>query len=751
MAVAICPKRGFGVIEMDEVQAVKAEGVACLSHNGVRLFKRFERDTRCEQVLGIEAYPEALVAAGRVDHRRELIKVPSDGSTSSSGIFQEQGTGRCFRDLARLIERADKRIGDLPDDAIKSSSSVAADVEHDARRPDCARDREVVDERSPRGFTKFGFVRCQVDEVRRMAIRRVHGVIRDLGKPIRLKTSGRKRGRLKGAWVLGKNLDNVGAELLTASKCWEEPSRGAHVCTDFHRTHTTLPRIRALGLVSNLGVVVRKFFVRTFGCQMNEHDSERIATQLQDEGLERTEEIEDADIVVINTCCIRENADNKFYGFLGHIKALRDVKPDLQIAVGGCLVQKDREKLIQRAPYVDAVFGTYNVGRAAALLRDARVTGGVAFEVLDESTGEEEAMPSALLVRPELPYAAWVTIQVGCDNSCAFCIVPQVRGKEQSRPFGALVSEIEALARAGTTEVTLLGQNVNSYGRDLTTRLRSQVPNSDVQASLAGNRWASDDEHRARPLFADLLRAVGAIDGIRRIRFTSPHPKDLLPETIQAMAETPAVCEQLHLPLQSGSDRVLAAMRRGYSVRRYLERLERVRSAISGLAVTTDIIVGFPGETEADFEATLEVVAEAQFDGAYTFIFSPRAGTRAALMEDAFVPQDVIAERFARLKAVVDRSALKANLERIGFLEEIVVEGPSRKDPTVTSGRTRQAKLVHFDPKGVHFSPGTYATAQVTSAGAHHLSGELVGVESVGNRASPKRAHRRSSIPVHIS
>lgn len=491
--------------------------------------------------------------------------------------------------------------------------------------------------------------------------------------------------------------------------------------------------------------------MRTFGCQMNEHDSERIAAQLQDEGLVRTEDIEDADIVVLNTCCIRENADNKLYGYLGHIKALRKKKPDLQIAVGGCLVQKDREKLIQRAPFVDAVFGTYNIGRAASLLREARATGGVAFEVLDEPTGEEESLPSALLIRPELAYAAWVTIQVGCDNSCAFCIVPSVRGKEQSRPFGVLVSEVEALARAGTTEVTLLGQNVNSYGRDLTTRLRKGDLTFGERALIAGRNWASDDAQRARPLFADLLRAVGAVDGIRRIRFTSPHPKDLRPETIQAMAETPEVCEQLHLPLQSGSDRVLSAMRRGYSVGRYLERLERARSAIPGLAVTTDIIVGFPGETEADFEQTLEVVAEAQFDGAYTFIFSPRAGTRAALMEDSFVPQEVIAERFARLKAVVDRSALRANCARIGFLEEIVVEGPSRKDPAVLSGRTRQAKLVHFDTKDAYLPPGTYATVQVTSAGSHHLSGELVGAEERTGGNHSGHAHRRSLIPVRSS
>ncbi|MCU1489539.1 MAG: miaB, partial [Acidimicrobiaceae bacterium] len=435
----------------------------------------------------------------------------------------------------------------------------------------------------------------------------------------------------------------------------------------------------------NLSEVTRKFFVRTFGCQMNEHDSERIAAELGGDGMVRTDQLEEADVVVLNTCCIRENADNKLYGHLGHLKSLRDRRPGMQIAVGGCLAQKDRDAILERAPHVDAVFGTHNVARAASLLREARESGHSVLEVLDVAAEGDHVFPTALPVRPELSHAAWVTIQVGCDNSCAFCIVPSVRGPEQSRAFGDLLTEVEALAAAGIVELTLLGQNVNSYGRDLTTGLRplGDERSAAEQAHLAGHAWVEEGARRPRPLFADLLRAVGAVEGIRRVRFTSPHPKDLRPETIAAMAETPAVCEQLHLPLQSGSDRVLAAMRRGYTTSRYFERLAAARAAIEDLAVTTDLIVGFPGETEQDFEETLEFVAEARYDSAFTFIFSPRPGTRAATMEDQYVPAETISERFARLAIVIERSALQANRARVGRLEEALVEGPSRKDPAV--------------------------------------------------------------------
>jgi len=485
-----------------------------------------------------------------------------------------------------------------------------------------------------------------------------------------------------------------------------------------------------------------RFFVRTFGCQMNEHDSQRIAADLAASGLERTDDVEEADVIVLNTCCIRENADNKLYGNLGQLKALVDRRPGVQIAVGGCLAQKDREAILARAPHVDVVFGTHNVSHAVELLRTARETGSSVVEVLEEPVEPEDAFSSALPVSDTHPHAAWVTIQVGCDNSCAFCIVPSVRGPEQSRPFGDLVDEIAALAQRGTFEVTLLGQNVNSYGRDLTTGLRDDPARRSVLSRLAGAAYAADPALRPRPLFADLLRAVGGIDGIERVRFTSPHPKDLRPETIAAMAETPEVCEQLHLPLQSGSDRVLRAMRRGYTAERYLERLAAARAAIPGLAVTTDIIVGFPGETEGDFEATLQVVAEAAYDSAYTFIFSPRPGTRASEMGGRFVPAEVVSDRFARLKAVVDRSSTRAHEARVGLVEEVVVEGTSRRDKAVATGRTRQGKLVHFSAPP-RLGPGSLATVEVTSAGAHHLSGELV--------AELRVAPRRLPIPLLVS
>jgi tRNA-2-methylthio-N6-dimethylallyladenosine synthase len=488
---------------------------------------------------------------------------------------------------------------------------------------------------------------------------------------------------------------------------------------------------------------------------MNEHDSERIAAILAADGMVRTDDAGDADLVVLNTCCIRQNADDKLYGHLGHLKSMKAARPGMEIAVGGCLAQKDRDSLLRRAPFVDAVFGTHNVSRVGELLTEARVSGQSVLEVLDAPAPDEAIdFPTAMPVRADLAHAAWVTIQVGCDNSCAFCIVPAVRGPEVSRPFGELVAEVERLAAAGTVEVTLLGQNVNSYGRDLTTRLRSDragLSQADL-ARQAGLEWVSAGDGRARPLFADLLRAVGAVAGIERVRFTSPHPKDLRPETIEAMAGTPAVCNQLHLPLQAGSDRVLKAMRRGYTAERYLTRLRAARAAIDDLAVTTDIIVGFPGETDEDFEQTLEVVAEAEYDSAYTFIFSPRPGTRAASMTEEFVPEDVVAERFEALRVVVERSALARHRARIGLVEEALVEGPSKKDAAVLTGRTRQGKLVHFAPPvlpgdgpggtEVALAPGSTVPVLVEAAGPHHLMGTVAGP------ATP--ASRRRRVPIRI-
>ena len=452
----------------------------------------------------------------------------------------------------------------------------------------------------------------------------------------------------------------------------------------------------------------KTYLVRTFGCQMNEHDSERIAGLLEADGLRPAASVDDADVVVLNTCCIRENADNKLYGNLGQLKAAKQRRPDMQIVVGGCLAQKDRDLIVRKAPHVDVVFGTHNVHRAAELLGEQRTTGRSIVEILEETAADDrESFPSALPARREVPYAAWVTIQIGCDNSCAFCIVPAVRGREISRGFDDIVDEVRALAADGVTEVTLLGQNVNSYGRDLT---------------LARRR--AGESVRVRPLFADLLHAVGRVEGIRRVRYTSPHPKDLRPETIEAMASVPAVCEHLHLPLQAGSDRVLAAMHRGYTAERYLDRLAAARAAVPDLAVTTDIIVGFPGETDDDFERTLEVVAEAGYDSAYTFIFSPRPGTEASERVDDFVTAAVSAERFERLRVVVERSALARHRARVGATEEVMVEGPSRKDPSVTTGRTRHNKLVHFRSTGP-LRPGSYAEVTITGAAPHHLTGDL--------------------------
>ena len=451
----------------------------------------------------------------------------------------------------------------------------------------------------------------------------------------------------------------------------------------------------------------RRYVVRTFGCQLTEHDSERIAGLLESDGMAPVESDDEADVIVLNTCCIRENADNKLYGQLGWLRQWKDQKPDRQIVVSGCLAQKDRDIVRDRAPWVDVVLGTHNVHRAAELVQTARTTGPVT-EIFDAAVIDDHALfPSALPAKRTTSYDAWVTIQIGCDNSCAFCIVPAVRGAEISRPFDDVVAEVESLANQGVTEVTLLGQNVNSYGRDL---------------QLARRREGLDAS--VRPMFGDLLRAVGLVPGIRRVRFTSPHPKDMRSETFAAMADTATVCEHLHYPLQSGSDRVLALMHRGYTADRYLSRLAEARAAVADLAVSTDIIVGFPGETEDDFERTLEVAAAADYDYAYTFIFSPREGTEAATMIDHFVAPDVIAERFARLRVVVEHSAIQKHQARVGRVEEVLIEGPSKKDPSLVSARTRQNKLVHFQPT-VPVRTGSYALVEITGAAPHHLRGEF--------------------------
>jgi tRNA-2-methylthio-N6-dimethylallyladenosine synthase len=436
-----------------------------------------------------------------------------------------------------------------------------------------------------------------------------------------------------------------------------------------------------------------RYLIRTFGCQMNEHDSERIGGMLLSDGMTPTEDVGEARVVVLNTCAIRENADNKLYGNLGHLKPLKASNPDLRIVVAGCLAQKDQGLIQERAPWVDVVVGTHALPHLLELLRRAD-DDGPQMDVAEYT----DLFPSALPAAREDAFRAWVSIAVGCDNACTFCIVPFVRGAQRSRAIGDVLAEVQGLARRGVVEVTLLGQNVNTYGRDVT------VPDSP-----------------RRPLFAELLRQVNQVEGIRRIRFTSPHPHDFTPDVIDAMAESEKVCEHIHFPLQSGSDAVLKAMQRSYRRERYLGWLERIRRAIPSIGVSTDIIVGFPGETEEDFADTLDVVGRARFDSAYTFQYSPRPGTRAASMPDQ-IPKEIVQERFDRLVALQERISLEKAQAQIGADVEVLVEGAGRRGAS-TQARTRTNRIVHLEEP---LAPGTFAIARITGAAAHHLAGELV-------------------------
>ena len=440
--------------------------------------------------------------------------------------------------------------------------------------------------------------------------------------------------------------------------------------------------------------VGKTYFIQTFGCQMNEHDSERIAGLFEADGMTAAEDYRNADVIFINTCTIRENADNRLYGHLGYLKRIKESRPGTALLVGGCAAQKDRDLVRQRAPWVDVVIGTHNLGQVVSLLDHAQEWGPIT-EIVEEL----QDVPSVMPAHRQTDYSAWVSIQIGCNNTCTFCIVPAVRGPEVSRRPGDVVREVESLAQRGVVEVTLLGQNVNTYGRDL---------------ALHGRR---------RPIFAELLRRVGAVDGIRRIRFTSPHPADFREEVAAAMAETPAVCEQLHLPLQSGSDRILARMHRGYNARRFRHKLDLARDFIPGLSVTTDIIVGFPGETERDFQATLDLVEEVRFDSAFTFIFSPRPGTAAAEMSDQFVASELAHERLDRLIEAQGRISLDRNLARVGARTSVLFEGPSKKDPAVATGRSRGGQVVHVEG---HHQAGTFAVVEIEAAATHYLSGSVV-------------------------
>lgn len=435
----------------------------------------------------------------------------------------------------------------------------------------------------------------------------------------------------------------------------------------------------------------RAYFVRTFGCQMNDHDSERVAGLFEEDGMVRAPSMEEADVIFVNTCTIRENADNRLYGNLGLLKRVKEMRAGRLLVVGGCAAQKDRELVRERAPWVDVVLGTHNLDRVVQLMDQAEEWGPVT-EIVDSL----EALPSDLPSRREAPYSAWVTVQIGCNNTCTFCIVPAVRGREISRRPGDIIREVEQLVAEGVIEVTLLGQNVDTYGRDL---------------AIDGRR---------RPIFGRLLRRVGQVDGIERIRFTSPHPNDFRPEVAEAMADTKAVCEQLHFPLQSGSNRILAAMHRGYTSAKFLRLLAMARRVIPDLTVSTDVIVGFPGETEDDFRMTLEVIEEARFDQAYMFIFSPRPGTRAADMTDRFVPAEVAKERFGRLVELQRRISAERNRRHLGERMEVLVAGPSKKDPLVATTRTRGNKVVHVEGK---FAPGTLMDVVIRRTTTHYLVG----------------------------
>jgi tRNA-2-methylthio-N6-dimethylallyladenosine synthase len=438
--------------------------------------------------------------------------------------------------------------------------------------------------------------------------------------------------------------------------------------------------------------VTGRYLIRTFGCQMNEHDSERIAGVLESGGYAPATEAAEAEVVVLNTCAIRENADNRLYGALGHLKPLKERNRRMRIVVAGCLAQKDQGLIQRRAPWVDVVVGTHALPVILDLIRTAE-RDGPQMDVREFTEVFPSALPAA---RQGTGHHAWVAVSVGCDNRCTFCIVPLVRGPQLSRSLGDVLAEVQGLARAGVVEVTLLGQNVNTYGRDLT------VPGSS-----------------RTPLFGELLRAVDGVDGIRRIRFTSPHPHHFTDDVIEAMADCRAVCEHIHFPLQSGSDRVLHLMRRSYRTQRYLAWLDRIRAAVPDVAVTSDIIVGFPGETEEDFVGTLRVTEAARFDAAFTFQYSPRPGTPAAEFEEQ-VPKPVVQERFDRLVALQEAISLEKNAALVGQTVEVLVDGEGRKGNL--KGRTRTNKLVHLEGD---LPPGTFADVEITAAHPHHLDGRL--------------------------
>ena len=452
-------------------------------------------------------------------------------------------------------------------------------------------------------------------------------------------------------------------------------------------------------------MAARTYWIRTFGCQMNEHDSERAAGVLETMGYTRAADAESAGLVLFNTCAIRENADNRLYGQLTALKPLKLADPDKKVVVGGCLAQKDQAGIAQRAPWVDVVYGTHNLVNLPVLLSQADSASLPVVEILEQT----EVFPSALPARREVRHHAWVSISVGCDNTCTFCIVPSLRGRERSRKLGDVLAEVRDLVADGVKEVTLLGQNVNSYGRDLVALDPGAGP-------------------RNRTLFAELLHALGDVERLERVRFTSPHPKDFTSDVFAAMRDVDNVCEQLHLPLQSGSDRILRRMQRSYRSARYLDLVAEARATVPGVAISTDIIVGFPGETEEDFAETLRVTEAAAFDSAFTFEYSKRPGT-AAVDLDGHLDPAVVSERYQRLSSLTRRLSAESAARQVGTVQELLLEGPSKTDPGRLTGRTRGGRVAHV-PAGAlspaPLAPGDLVAAHITSAGAHYLLGEVV-------------------------
>ena len=464
----------------------------------------------------------------------------------------------------------------------------------------------------------------------------------------------------------------------------------------------------------------RTYSVETYGCQMNVHDSERIAGLLDDAGYIPVTEGEQADIVVFNTCAVRENADNKLYGNLSFLAPIKKVNPGMQIAVGGCLAQKDQSIILKKAPYVDVVFGTHNVGSLPALLERARIEEEAQIEIKEAL----EHFPSTLPARRLSAFSAWVSVSVGCNNTCTFCIVPTLRGIEKDRSEEDILREIRALVAQGVIEITLLGQNVNAYGVDF------------------GDRQA----------FAKLLRKCGDIDGLERVRFMSPHPRDFTDDVIEAMAETHNVMPHLHMPLQSGSDRILQSMRRSYRSDRYLKILEKVRSAIPHSSITTDIIVGFPGESEEDFQATLDLCTEAQFAAAYTYQYSIRPGTPAATMPDQ-ISAAVVGERYTRLHEHQQLISLGVNKRAIGKKMRVLVgEYEGRRDARESrlTGKSEDFRLVHFADSS-NARAGDFVDVQITDASAHYLIGEeLQTIATRGGDAHELRTVEKKSSGVSL-